>query len=363
MEIKIVTRQNIWQEAFDQFGSPSFLQSWEWGELQKTLGYQVFRLGLYQKSNLLAAAQTILVSAKRGNFLFIPHGPLSHLEPKKYLSYLKRELIMMAKKYHCSFIRIAPIQINSLDNLKQFKDLGFKKAPIYMHAERLWILPLDKSEDELLNQMRKTTRYLIRKAGRDGVVIEKRTDKKAVDDFYKVYEETARREKFIPFSKNYIKNEFEVFNKTNNAIFLFGKLTGPVSIFFPPVLENSCALSGSLKSRHPSKSQYFVSALILFTKSSAFYHQGASIHTKYPAPHLMQWEAIKEAKKRGCQLYNFWGIHHPGRTPKSWTGLTLFKTGFGGEQIDYLPTQDYVISPKYYLIYLYEKLLGWKRRV
>ena len=343
MEIKIITSQNVWQEAFDQFGSPSFLQSWEWGELQQALGYRVFRLGLYEKNNLLAVAQTILISAKRGNFLFLPHGPLSHLEPKKYLSYLKKELIMMAKKYHCSFIRIAPIQIDTPGNLQQFKDLGFKKAPIYMHAERLWVLPLNKSEDELLNQMRKTTRYLIRKSGRDGVIIEKRTDKKAVDDFYKVYEETARREKFVPFSKEYIKNEFEVFNKTGNALFLFGRLT-----------ESRQA---------PSSREYLVSALILFTKSSAFYHQGASIHTKYATPYLMQWEAIKEAKKRGCQLYNFWGIHHPGRTPKSWTGLTLFKTGFGGEQTDYIPTQDYVVSPKYYLVYLYEKLLGWKRRV
>ncbi|GAI33015.1 unnamed protein product, partial [marine sediment metagenome] len=27
-----------------------------------------------------------------------------------------------------------------------------------------------------------------------------------------------------------------------------------------------------------------------------------------PASYLLQWEAIKEAKNRGCKLYNFWGI-------------------------------------------------------
>jgi lipid II:glycine glycyltransferase (peptidoglycan interpeptide bridge formation enzyme) len=178
--------------------------------------------------------------------------------------------------------------------------------------------------------MRKTTRYLIKKAIRDNVIIEKHTDEKAVDDFYKIYGETAKRENFVPFAKDFIKKEFEAFHKTGNAIFLFN----PVA-----------------------------AALILFTKSTAFYHQGASIHTKIPVTYLLQWEAVRQAKRRGCQFYNFWGILQKGRTPKNWEGLTLFKTGFGGKQIDYLPTQDYIISPKYYLTYIYEKFLQWKRGV
>lgn len=85
---------------------------------------------------------------------------------------------------------------NNSENLKLFRDLGFKMAPIYLHSEDFWMLPLDKSEDELLVGMRKTTRYLIRKAVRDGVTIEKRTDEKAVEDFYKIYEKTVERERF-----------------------------------------------------------------------------------------------------------------------------------------------------------------------
>ncbi|GIW64641.1 MAG: hypothetical protein KatS3mg092_0574 [Patescibacteria group bacterium] len=43
-----------------------------------------------------------------------------------------------------------------------------------MHAETTWQLSLtDKTEDELLASMRKTHRYLIKKAIRDGVIIEK----------------------------------------------------------------------------------------------------------------------------------------------------------------------------------------------
>lgn len=204
-----------------------------------------------------------------------------------------------------------------------------------MHAERMWILDLNVPKEILLQQMRKTTRYLIKKADRDNVIIEKRTDKKAIDDFMKLYEKTADRERFVGFSKEYVKNEFEAFNNRGNAVFFFGKVNN----------------------------EYLASALIIFTNHAGFYHQGASIHTKFPVPYRLQWEAIIEAKNRGCRQYNFWGILSEGRTPKNWGGLTMFKQGFGGRQIDYVPTQDFTISPRYYLTYAYEVYLRWRRGV
>jgi len=338
MITKEIIDQPTWQKFFDENGSPSFLHSWEWGEMEKKQGYEIKRIGVFDDNRLIAIVLIIVITSKRGKFLFIPHGPLVKL--KTVFKKLKEALIHLAKKENCFFIRIASVLENNQENEKLFIDLGFKKAPIYMHSETMWILPLNKTEDELLSQMRKTTRYLIKKAAKDGVIIEKRTDERAVDDFHKLFEETVKRENFTPFSKKFIKDEFETFHKTGNALFLFARLKTP------EVVNN-----------------YLASALIIFTDSTAFYHQGASIHTKYPAPYLIQWEAIKEAKQRGCSFYNFWGICKPGRTPKSWTGLTLFKQGFGGQEINYLPTQDLIISSKYYLTYLYEKILNWRRGV
>lgn len=334
MNIEIITEQNIWQKFFEENGSPSFLQSWEWGEVQKKLGNEILRLGIYDNKQLLGISLVIKIKSKRGKFLFIPHGPIlkfSIFNFKFLISYLKK----LALQENFSFIRIAPIIEDNQSNRKMFQDLFFKTAPIYMHAERTWVLDLNKTEQELLSGMRKTTRYLIKRSERDGVVIEERTGEDAFKDFWRIYKETAEREKFIPYSLKYVKSEFEEFNKNKNALFLFGKVAG----------------------------RYYASALILFTKSAGFYHQGASIHTKFPVTSRLQWEAILQAKKRGCSLYNFWGIKQEGRTPKDWDGLTLFKTGFGGRQIDYVPTQDYIISKKYYLTYLYEKYLAWRRGV
>ena len=386
MDIKPIVSQSVWKEFFDNAGSPSFLQSWEWGEFQKSEGCEIERIGVYQDSTLQAIALIIKIKSKRGSFLFIPHGPIiiqnSESKIQSLLETLLDYLASIAKDEGYSFIRIAPVLYDNDKNRAIFSNLGFRKAPIYMHAERMWVLPLTsevkgkhvnsktsevlhKTDDELLASMRKTTRYLIRKAQRDGVTIEKRIDEKAVDDFWKIYQETARREKFVPFSKKFIVDEFEAFNKSGNAIFLFGGVTGDLFERDPGSAQRASerALTGMRTDQAPSLNSYLAAALIIFTKSTAFYHQGASIHSKIPVPYLLQWEAIKEAKKRGCTLYNFWGILQKGRTPKNWEGLTLFKTGFGGRQVDFVSTQDFIISKKYHLTRLYEKFLSWRRGV
>lgn len=360
-DIKTITDNKIWTNFFNTAGSPTFLHSWEWGEFQKRQNCPIERLGIYDNNQLAAIALALKIKSKRGNFLFIPHGPIFkqlNINNQQLISQFLNFLISLANKEGCSFIRIAPILENTEENQQIFKNLGFRQAPIYMHAETVWVLPIfDDSnhriftDEELLSKMRKTTRYLINKAGRGGGVIEKRQDDKAIDDFYSIYEQTVKRENFTPFSKQFIKNEFEAFNKTGKAVFLFARLQTP------EVKEERS------DGKTSGVNEYLASALIIFTPSTAFYHQGASIHTKYPASYLLQWEAIKEARKRGCQYYNFWGIHQPGRTPKSWAGLTLFKQGFDGQAINYLPTQDFIISPKYYLTFFYEKFLNWRRKV
>ncbi len=374
MLIKEIKNQSTWDNFFNQNGSPSFLHSWEWGEFQKSLGESIWRLGIYEGNELLAIALVIKISAKRGRFFFIPHGPIfskkivnNHQRIKNILNLLINTLKEQAKKENFSFIRIAPILTKNEKNKKIFQSLGFRIAPIYMHAETIWQLALNLSEEKLLSQMRKTTRYLIRKAQKENVIIEKRTDKQAVEDFYQVYQETFRREKFTPFSKEFIRKEFEAFDKTGRGIFLFAKINNkakmPVSNDLGGSQSRLVEASTPTGVRNTASSEHLASALIVFTSSTAFYHQGASIHTQIPATYSLQWEAIKEAKKRGCQYYNFWGIYDEDskRTLKSWQGLTLFKTGFGGEKISYLETMDYPLSFKYWLTFFWEKLLFLKR--
>lgn len=340
MQIKEVTDQAVWTNRLNDFGAPSFLQSWEWGEVQKHHGYQVRRLGVYEEGKLIAIAQTVLIRAKRGNMIFVPHGPMTMPDAtdtlkSQMLMAVRDHLAALAHQDGYHFIRIAPIWEDTGTGRSLFAGLGFRTSPIYMHAERVWILDIRKSEDELLRDMRKTTRYSIRKAEKEGVVIKHEDN---LERFWAIYKETAERENFTPFSKAFIKAEYEEFRKTGCELFVSGLLDGGAS----------CAAS----------------ALITFTSTTAFYHQGATTHSRVPVSYLLQWRAICEAKKRGCSFYNFWGILQPGRTPKNWGGLSLFKQGFGGFQRDYIPTQDYIVDPlRYAISYAFETYLKFKRGV
>jgi len=105
-------------------------------------------------------------------------------------------------------------------------------------------------------------------------------------------------------------------------------------------------------------------ALMVFCSGVGFYHQAASLekYAKLSIPYLLQWEAIKEAKKRGCKMYDFWGYVDP-KSKHPWAGPTLFKMGFGGKPYLYVKTQDLPLSWRYWPTYIFERLRRVKRRL
>ncbi|MBU2539819.1 peptidoglycan bridge formation glycyltransferase FemA/FemB family protein [Patescibacteria group bacterium] len=368
MEIKEIKEKKIWEDFFVGIKEKTFLQSWDWGEFQILQKSKIWRFGVYDDENLVGVALVAKVSARRGTFLFVPHGPniISNFQfpisKNKVLEILLTKLKEIAQEEKASFIRIAPFWERDENNIKIFKDLGFRQAPIHMHAEVTWELDISITEEELLAGMRKTTRYLIRQAQKNpDIQIVKSNNIDDLDKFIPVYLETAKRHKFVVFPIKYLKNQFSAFNKDNQIQIFFGKYKGEIISV----------------------------AIFVFWQNIAFYHHSGSLtkYSKIPVNYLLHWEAIKEAKKMGCEIYNFWGISPffvdtKNVNPKSeilnpkqirnskfkilnkkhpWDGLTLFKMGFGGYRRELIKTQDYIISKKYWLTCLFEKLRKAKR--
>ena len=75
----------------------------------------------------------------------------------------------------------------------------------------------------------------------------------------------------------------------------------------------------------------------------------------------MLWEAIREAKKRGCVTFNFWGIAPQGDRKHPWAGLTFFKTGFGGYERNYIHAHDLPLTQRYWVNYIIESVRRIKR--
>lgn len=360
-EIDEINDKEIWEDFFSNCEEKTFLSSWNWGEFQKMMGNKVWRLGIYDNYNngeLSSVALVVKIKAKRGTFLFVPHAPSVALAKEggptlKYevLNTLLNELKKIAREEKASFIRVAPTWERNEENAKIFKSLGFRDSPIHMHPELTWELDITPSEEELLRQMRKTTRYLIRQAQKNKEIkIEKSLDLKNVEKFNELYQATVNRQHFFPFSLQYMKNEFSAFSTDNQPI---QQAQG-----CPECTEGQISLVlGKYRDEIVS------GGIFVFWQGIEFYHHGASSlkYPKIPVSYLMLWEAIKEAKNRGCKKFNFWGIAPIEDKNHPWTGLTLFKMGFGGYKKEYIKTQDLPLSNKYWLNYIVERLRRTKR--
>jgi lipid II:glycine glycyltransferase (peptidoglycan interpeptide bridge formation enzyme) len=339
MKIKEVSNQHKWNAFLEKLNPNTFLQSWEWGQLQKHTGENVHYLGFFNKEKQIGAALIITVNAKRGRFLLCPHGPIfkdiknAHTLLPEFIDFCKT----LAEKDKAVGIRIAPLFISNKDNKKLFNRLGFRPAPLHVHAERTWNLDLTDSEENILSQMRKTTRHAIKKAQQANVIVSISNNPESLNSFYSLYQSTRQRHGFIPFTKKFLEKQFQIFNENNHLYVATAKYNN----------KNVAA-----------------AILIQFGKT-VFYHHGASIPlpSKISASQLLQWKAILEAKRRGANHYNFWGISPKTTSGDShpFAGITIFKQGFGGYDLDYMHAQDLPTSPLYWKLWAIDKYRKYKR--
>src|SRR3989338_1152700 len=339
MWIQEITNKEVWNSFLADTKPNTFLHSWEWKKIQEADGEQVETLGFYNENGLVAIALVIRVNAKRGNHYLIPHGPI--LKDQKYLKQVLEELTV----YHLPStiyplpvtLRIAPLVQNNVENGRIFSNLNFRPSPMHVHAELTWVLDISTSEEILLKEMRKTTRNAITKAQKEGVVVEISSDPTTLERFWPLYEQTKDRHGFVPFHKSFMQSQAEIFGKENKMYFAVANYQG----------------------------KDVAAAMLIHSGNTVFYYHGASTKVSVPAAQLLQWEAIKEAKRRGAVRYNFWGIapirQAQGKPDPNhlFTGITIFKTGFGGYAIDYMHAQDLPLNWKYWKLWAIEM---WRKK-
>ncbi len=349
LHMREVYDKEIWENFLLSCKQKTFLQSWKWGEFQKAMRGKIWRFGFFENENLVSVALVVKVIAKRGIFLLVPHGPIvipnfkSQISNQnihfKIIKALLERLKELAREEEAAFIRINPLLERTEENRRIFEELGFRSAPIQMHPEASWKLDITPPEDDLFKNMRRTTRYLIRRAqeNKDIKVFQSSTSED-VKLFSELHRRVSARQHFVPFSLEYLQNEVTAFKEDNS-----------ITIFWGKYQENIAA-----------------AAVVIFWSGIGFYHHAVSLpqYAKFSIPYLLQWEAIREAKRRGCILYDFWGYVNPKIQPNHpWAGPTLFKMGFGGQAEEYVKTQDLPLSWKYGITMIFENLRRIKRNL
>lgn len=290
-----------WEKTFPG----DFLQSWNWGEIQKKNSFQVLRYKIVDRGVFTVVVKPLFFGLK---YWYISRGPLASIpfteeESLEFLKLLKAE----AKKDQALFIRLEP-SFAWPSNFKKF----FASD---VQPRQTLILDLKKDQELLLSEMGQKTRYNIRLAAKKSLVF--KNDKKYFSEFWNLMKETSQRDDFRGHSESYYNNLLSSDNTYLLTVFSNNKV---------------------------------VAAGIFAKFGPGFYYlHGASNYSQRQlmAPYFLQWQAISLAKESGSLFYDFYGIDE-----KKWPGVTRFKLAFGGERLVYNSIADIAIYPFLYKLYL-----------
>jgi lipid II:glycine glycyltransferase (peptidoglycan interpeptide bridge formation enzyme) len=153
-----------------------------------------------------------------------------------------------------------------------------------------------------------------------------------------MYAETSVRDGFVIRSEDYYRQVWGDFHRAGMADLLIAEVDGEP-----------------------------VAGLILFSFGGrAWYLYGMSrdLHRDKMPNYLLQWEAMKQAKARGCRIYDLWGAPDDFNTQDSMWGVYRFKEGLGGQVIRTAGAWDYPARRILYPLYtrLLPAILSWMRR-
>jgi lipid II:glycine glycyltransferase (peptidoglycan interpeptide bridge formation enzyme) len=294
----------------------NLFQSEVWEEYEDALGNKTFRVSCDEGSALLV--KTPLYKDK--SYLYCPRGPMCTKEGWYVFLRKAREI---AAKENCVFVRVEPYSLpNGIVKVLKFRKVG-KYSPLSRQFSPMdtQILDLSKRDDTLLEEMKPKWRYNIKLAYRKGVTVRTSTN-------------LADLKKFHEMSMNMKERGYTPFGLTHYERLLFALSKGKhVKLFIAEYQKQPLSML--------LVTQYGQVATYLHGTSSDDYRE-------LMPNHVAQWEAILDAQRQGCLVYDFWGVAPEGAENHGWAGITRFKTGFGGETIHFVGAFDYAFSPLWY---------------
>ncbi len=289
-----------------------------------------------QGGDLIAGAQILFrpLPAGLGQLAYIPKGPLVDWSSQEETELLLAAVDQITRSRRAVAVTIEPNRMDEPARRRRLRSLRFRPAPFSaIQPRRTLVVDVTADEDDILMAMKSKTRYNIRLAGRKGVVV-REGGADDVSTFNHMLTATAERADFGIHPPAYYETAYQLFAPRDWAGVLLAEVDGQ-------------AVAGLMVFTLPPRSWYF-------------YGASTSAHREKMPTYLLQWEAMRWAKSRGCKTYDMWGVPDEDRetledqfTERSdglW-GVYRFKRGFGGKLVRTIGTWDRVYAPLRYQLY------------
>ena len=334
-----------WQEWLSLLPAQHLLQAWAWGDLKASFGWQPLRIAVLDEDTPVAAAQLLFrpILGTPLTTAYVPKGPmLKH--GSGAATPLLTTLHSACHRRHAVFLKLEPDWADDTEAHQWLQAHGFVPSEQTVQPRRTVIIDLLPDEDTILSQMKSKTRYNIRLAQRRDITVRQGN----ADDlpvFHRLLQATSERAGFGVHTLAYYAEAWRLFSPGSSVALLLAQ--------------------------HGDSP---LAALMVFARGErAWYLYGASSdHERQRMPtYLLQWEAMRWARARGCRTYDLWGIpdldadgigsfaeaEEHGALSRGMGGLYRFKRGFGGQERRYVGAYDYVYNrPLYGLL-----TAAWRR--
>jgi peptidoglycan pentaglycine glycine transferase (the first glycine) len=330
----VVNRQT-WDAFVVSHPAGHLLQTWAWGELKARFGWRALRLALVEAGGLVAGAQVLFRPVLPGiSLAYVPKGPLVDWADAAQAGALLDSLRAACHARRSIFLKIEPHVLDYVALRESVVRHGVLVSEHAVQPPRTIVVDLKPAEEDILAAMKQKTRYNVRLAARKGVTVRPG----AVDDlptFHRLSQITGRRDGFGVHSLEYFRAAFELF--VPDCALLLAEVEGE------PV-------AGVMVFAHGSTAYYLFGA------------SGDAHREKMPA-YLLQWEAMRWARGRGCRRYDLWGIPDAdeatleanfttyGEESAGLWGVYRFKRGFGGQVVRAAGAFDFVFNRPLYWAY------------
>ncbi|MDO8444218.1 MAG: peptidoglycan bridge formation glycyltransferase FemA/FemB family protein [bacterium] len=293
-------------------------QSPEWEELKLATGYTKS----YRVNNVLILQRNLPLGF---SMLYSPMVDKS-TQSTVLSTQFKTEVRKIGEENNSIFYRLElDVPVASSEDCVLSTE-NYAKSFEEMQPEHTLILDLTKSEAEILAQMKSKGRYNIKVAEKNNLTVGK-TNKTGpeLDSFFNLYSATAKRHKISYRAKKYFDSLLEILGKSGYA-----------ELFTVYLDERPLA-----------------SAIIIYSDRKAIYLYGASSdeYKNLMAPYQLHFEIIKEARSKGFETYDFFGIAPEDAPNHPWVGVTRFKKQFGGTERQIYGSYDLILKPIVYKMF------------
>lgn len=320
--------REAWQALLGSVSSGDFLHDWSWAAVAAFDGQPQRRFVVEEAGQpvALAAAQVRRIGFGR-SFWYVPHGPVTdyrHPVAADRLRALCDGLRVAAGQDRAVAIRLEPrIEAGSPDG--QLLDELAGRVPERLQVGHTRIVELGDDET-LLAGFDADTRYAVRRAAREGVEVRLITDAgdvAAVARLHELVAVTQRRAAFrLPPLERY-------------RIAWQGLAAAGRACLVEALLNDQPMASGMLVVEGAQ-------SLYLFAGSR---REGTGEAKRY-ASYAVQWAMMREARDRGARHHDLWGVAPPDAGPNHpWSGVGLFKKGFGGREVAWAGSWEIVVDP------------------